>query len=152
MNAPSFKLYRAIWFNSSNVCKCIEVQKGKLRTFTSKSCSDGKEMYKKAWYTCKVFVAPVAFLRPQQGFQIWYLGKWIFTGIERELHVSTPYEFLVKLNNLYIYTYIYINFTEVQVSRVIIVLLLQNCFVWCKDHTHQAILTTDWRADAPQSI
>ena len=35
------------------------------------------------------------------------------------------------------------NFTEVQVSRVIIVLLLQNCFVWCKDHTHQAILTTE---------
>ena len=37
------------------------------------------------------------------------------------------------------YIYIY-NFTEVQVSRVIIVLLLQNCFVWCKHHTHQAIL------------
>ena len=35
------------------------------------------------------------------------------------------------------------NFTEVQVSRVIIVLLLQNCFIWCKDHTHQAILTTE---------
>ena len=35
------------------------------------------------------------------------------------------------------------NFTELQVSRVIIVLLLQNCFVWCKDHTHQAILTTE---------
>ena len=32
------------------------------------------------------------------------------------------------------------NFTEVQVSRVIIVLLLQNCFVWCKDHTHQAMM------------
>ena len=46
--------------------------------------------------------------------------------------------------NLYLYIYIYIyNFTEVQVSRVIIVLLLQNCFVWCKDHTHQAILTTE---------
>ena len=43
---------------------------------------------------------------------------------------------------VYIYIYIY-NFTEVQVSRVIIVLLLQNCFVWCKDHTHQAILTTE---------
>ena len=28
-------------------------------------------------------------------------------------------------------------FTEVQVSRVIIVLLLRNCFVWCKDHTKQ---------------
>ena len=41
---------------------------------------------------------------------------------------------------LHIYIY---NFTEVQVSRVIIVLLLQNCFVWCKDHTHQAILTTE---------
>ena len=48
-------------------------------------------------------------------------------------------------------------FTEVQVSRVIIVLLLRNCFVWCKDHTHQAILTTELLeleviADAPQSI
>ena len=29
--------------------------------------------------------------------------------------------------------YVLSNFTEVQVSRVIIVLLLQNCFVWCKD-------------------
>ena len=53
--------------------------------------------------------------------------------------------------------YIIYNFTEVQVSRVIIVLLLQNCFVWCKDHTHQAILTTELLeleviADAPQSI
>ena len=38
----------------------------------------------------------------------------------------------------YIHTYIH-NFTEVQVSRVITVLLLQNCFVWYKDHTHQAI-------------
>ena len=47
---------------------------------------------------------------------------------------------------IYIHTYKYIyiyNFTEVQVSRVIIVLLLQNCFVWCKDHTHQAILMTE---------
>ena len=35
--------------------------------------------------------------------------------------------------------YLLYNFTEVQVSRVIIVLLLQNCFAWCKDHTHQAI-------------
>ena len=57
---------------------------------------------------------------------------------------------------IYIYIYIY-NFTEVQVLRVIIVLLLQNCFVWCKDHTHQAILTTELLeleviADAPQSI
>ena len=32
--------------------------------------------------------------------------------------------------------YIYNNFTEVQVSRVIIVLLLQNSFVWCKDHAN----------------
>jgi len=40
------------------------------------------------------------------------------------------------------YTYIY-NFREVQVSRVIIVLLLQNCFVLYKDHTHHAILTTE---------
>ena len=28
------------------------------------------------------------------GFQIW--KKWIFTSIERELHVSTPYEFLKR--------------------------------------------------------
>ena len=42
----------------------------------------------------------------------------------------------------HIYIYIY-NFTEFEVSRVIIVLLLQNCFVWCKDHTHQAILTVE---------
>ena len=35
------------------------------------------------------------------------------------------------------------NFTEVRVSRVIIVLLVQNCFVWYKDHTHQAILTIE---------
>ena len=48
----------------------------------------------------------------------------------------------VHIKVIYKYIYIY-NFTEVQVSRVIIVLLLQNCFVWCKDHTHQAILTTE---------
>ena len=35
------------------------------------------------------------------------------------------------------------NFTEVQVSQVITVLLLQNCFVWYKNHTHQAILTIE---------
>ena len=55
------------------------------------------------------------------------------------------------------YIYIY-KFTEVQVSRVIIVLLLQNCFVWCKDHTHQAILTTEllelegWQLNAKISV
>ena len=38
-----------------------------------------------------------------------------------------------SVKNIQIITY---NFTEVQVSRVIIVLLLQNCFVWCKDHTY----------------
>ena len=48
----------------------------------------------------------------------------------------------IKVIYKYIYIYIY-NFTEVQVSQVIIVLLLQNCFVWCKDHPHQAILTTE---------
>ena len=32
-------------------------------------------------------------------FQIWYLENWIFTSIERELHVSTPYEFLVLLTS-----------------------------------------------------
>ena len=47
--------------------------------------------------------------------------------------------YVFKNSAIYIY-----NFTEVQVSRErIIVLLLQNCFVWCKDHTHQAILTTE---------
>ena len=30
----------------------------KLRTFTLWSCSDGKEMYKKEWCTCKVVVLP----------------------------------------------------------------------------------------------
>ena len=39
---------------------------------------------------------------------------------------------LVKVHT-YIHNY---NFTEVQVSQVIIILLLQNCFVWFKDHTH----------------
>jgi len=32
---------------------------------------------------------------------------------------------------------------DVQVSQVIIALLLQNCFVWYKDHTHQAMLTSE---------
>ena len=45
------------------------------------------------------------------------------------------------VHNTYVHTYIY-NFTVVQVSRVIIVLLLQNCFVY-KDHTHKEILTTE---------
>ena len=31
------------------------------------------------------------------GFQIW--SKWIFTSIERELHVSTPYGFLMPSND-----------------------------------------------------
>ena len=72
VNARSFKLYRAfpISFSSSNVssflelnCKdSSEVQNEKLGTFKSKSYSDGKEMYQKAWCTCKVFFAPVAFL------------------------------------------------------------------------------------------
>ena len=35
------------------------------------------------------------------------------------------------------------NFTEVQVSRVIVVLLPLNFFVWYKDHTHQANCTTE---------
>ena len=55
------------------------------------------------------------------------------------LYIS-PYENVSENGCIYIYIY---NFTEVLVSRVIIVLLLQNCFVWCKDHTHQAILTTE---------
>ena len=55
------------------------------------------------------------------------------------------------------YIYIY-KFTEVQVSRVIIVLLPKNCFVWCKDHTRQAILTTEllelegWQLNAKISM
>ena len=57
------------------------------------------------------------------------------------------YENLFVTGCVYIYIYMCdYNFTEVQASRVIMVLLLQNCFVWCKDHTHQATLTT------PQSI
>ena len=31
----------------------------KLGTFTWKSCSDSKEMYKKAWCTCKVVGSPI---------------------------------------------------------------------------------------------
>ena len=60
-----------------------------------------------------------------------------------------------ETKNIYIYIY---KFTEVQVSRVIIVLLLQKCFVWCKDHTHQAILTTEllelegWQLNAKISM
>ena len=34
-------------------------QNMKLGIFTSKSCSDGKEMYKKAWCTCKVVVLSI---------------------------------------------------------------------------------------------
>ena len=34
-------------------------------------------------------------------FEIWYLEKGIFTSIERELHVSTPYEFLFIPNTSY---------------------------------------------------
>ena len=51
---------------------------------------------------------------------------------------ARPFKVYSDCSGIYIY-----NFTELQVSRVIIVLLLQNCFVWCKDHTHQAILTTE---------
>ena len=74
MNSRCYKLYRAysISFNSSNIaiflwswilkyCKVVVLcsrspQNVKLGIFTSKSCSDGKEMYKKAWCTCKVVV------------------------------------------------------------------------------------------------
>ena len=53
---------------------CIEVQEKKMKVFvlcprpprhvkfgifTSYSCSDGKEMYKKAWCTCRVVVLPI---------------------------------------------------------------------------------------------
>ena len=31
-----------------------------------------------------------------------YIGKLIFTSIESELHVSTPYEFLKELNELHL--------------------------------------------------
>ena len=55
---------------------------------------------------------------------------------------ARPFKVYSDCSGIYIYIYIY-NFTELQVSRVIIVLLLQNCFVWCKDHTHQAIFTTE---------
>ena len=59
------------------------------------------------------------------------------TKVYIHLYIS-PYENVSENGCIYIY-----NFTEVQVSRVVIVLLLENCFVWCKDHTHQAILTTE---------
>ena len=39
--------------------------------------------------------------------------------------------------HIYIYIYIYIGFTSNHR------LMLQNCFVWYKYHTHQAILTTE---------
>ena len=35
-----------------------------IRQFTSRSFSDGKEMYEKAWCTCKVAVLPAFFLTP----------------------------------------------------------------------------------------
>ena len=82
VNSRRLKLNRAnsISFNSSNVGKffwgwilkdCVKVQEKKkegvvlcprtlqnvkLGIFMSYSCSDGKEMYKKAWCTCKVIV------------------------------------------------------------------------------------------------
>ena len=34
-------------------------QNVKLGSFTSKSCNDGKEMYKKAWCTCKIIVLTI---------------------------------------------------------------------------------------------
>ena len=80
-NSRSFKLYRAYYisFNLSNVNfffslilkDCVKVQEKKkkvvvvgsrpqqnvkLGTFTLKLCSDGKEMYKKAWCTRTVVV------------------------------------------------------------------------------------------------
>ena len=42
---------------------------------------------------------PIAFLRPQRGFSNMALRKKLtFTSIEPELHVSTPYEFLVSVH------------------------------------------------------
>ena len=42
----------------------------------------------------------IVFLRLQRGFPNIVLRKWIFTSIERELHVSTPYEFLNHVMSL----------------------------------------------------
>ena len=56
-------------------------------------------MYIKECCTCKVVVKPFAFLRPRRGFSNMVLRKiLIFTSIEPELHVSTPYEFLVSVH------------------------------------------------------
>ena len=46
--------------------------------------------------------------------------------------------FFYKVSFIYVKTNHNITSTEVQVSRVIIALLLQNCFVWYKYHTHKA--------------
>ena len=61
------------------------------RAVTAKKCT------KKAWCTCKVVVKPIAFLRRQGEFPNMVLRRWIFTTIESALHVSTPYEFWLKL-------------------------------------------------------
>ena len=63
---------------------------------------------------------------------------WLVWMLTRERFLKKVKK--AKFNFSYIYMYIY-NFTVVKVSQVIIVLLLQNCFIWYKDHTHQAILT-----------
>ena len=85
LNWRWFKLFHAysISFNSSNVgkffwrwilkavskfrnrkrksfCCCSRSpQNVKIGTLTLKSCSDGKEMYKKAWCTSKIVVLPI---------------------------------------------------------------------------------------------
>ena len=60
---------------------------------TAKNCSI------KECCTCKVVVKTCAFLRPQRGFSNRVLRKKLtFTSIEPELHVSTPYEFLVSVH------------------------------------------------------
>ena len=107
MNSRCFKLYGAysISFSSSKVSKVFWSwvlktvlkfgKRTRIRQFHIVVLQWRRKKYKEAWCTCQVVVKP-AFLNRSEGFQIWYLAKRIFTSIERELHVSTPYELLIK--------------------------------------------------------
>ena len=53
--------YRGVWvcFSFHTIFGCVRthnLQKGKEKYYSKQQCSDGKEMYKKAWCTCKVVV------------------------------------------------------------------------------------------------
>ena len=74
--------------------------------------------------------------------EVWWKNNIKYNDITHDIIIVVLHVFeFVHKHGVYI-TSKY-NFTEVQVSRVIIALLLQNCFVWCKDHTHHAILMTE---------